>query len=127
MAKKETAVSNEEIVAALLSNSTIKQAAAAAGISTRTLYDRMGSREFQSDYAAARAAVVRQSVFNINSKITAAIETTAEIMQDKETNPAVRLQAAQTILANAVKFSERLQAEDTAAADAAKNPFSIFG
>ena len=36
----------------------------------------------------------------------------AEIMTDKEINPAIRLQAAQTIIANAAKFSERLQFEE---------------
>lgn len=33
-------------------------------------------------------------------------------MTDKEINPAIRLQAAQTIIANAAKFSERLQFEE---------------
>ena len=76
------AVSDVEIIAALMANSTIAKAAEAAGISRRALYDR--------------------------------------------TNPAVRLQAAQTILNNATKFAERLSAEDKKAEDTRKNPLDIF-
>lgn len=42
----------------------------------------------------------------------------AEIMGDKENNAAVRLQAAQTILNTAVKFSERLVAAEAKAENA---------
>ena len=121
------AVSDEEIIAALMANSTIAKAAEAAGISRRALYDRMGEKDFQGQYAAAKAALIRQAVFTINAKLTEAIDTIAGIMQDPEVNPAVRLQAAQTILNNATKFAERLSAEDKKAEDTRKNPLDIFG
>ena len=38
---KNSAVSDEEIIAALINNGTIRAAAAAAGIAERTIYDRM--------------------------------------------------------------------------------------
>lgn len=123
---KDSAVTNEEIIAALLGSGTIKQAAETAGLSSRAIYDRMGDKDFRAEYAAARAAIVRASVANINSRVAAAIDTIANVMQDPETNPAVRLQAAQAILTNAVKFAERLTAEDTSAADARRDPFDIF-
>ena len=119
-------VSDEEIIAALMSNSTIAKAAEAAGISRRALYDRMGERDFKGQYAAAKAALIRQAVFTINARLTEAIDTIAGIMQDQEINPAIRLQAAQTILNNATKFVERLSAEDKKAEDTRKNPLDIF-
>ena len=127
MAKNAKAVSDEEIIAALMCNSTIAAAAKAAGISSRALYDRMGERDFKAQYAAAKAALIRQTVCNFNARITEAIDTIAGIMQDPECNPAVRLQAAQTILNNAAKFAERLNAEDKTADDSRKNPLDIFG
>ena len=49
MAKTNTkAVSNEEIIAALLQHGTVKDAAAAAGTTPRTIYDRMNDREFRA-------------------------------------------------------------------------------
>ena len=113
--KNNGAISNEEIIAALLQHGTIKAAADAAGIGTRTIYDRMNDKQFRAEYAQAKADIVRQAVFSINGKLAAAIEAVADIMTDKEVNPATRLQAAQTIINNAGKFAERLTKDETAA------------
>ena len=109
---KTQAVSDEQIIAALLDNGTLKTAAAAAGISERALYDRMNKGEFQALYKAAKADLIRAAVFNLNKQLQAAIDTVAEIMTDQDANPAIRLQAAQTILNNAGKFAQRLQADE---------------
>ena len=106
------AVSNEEIISALLQHGTIKDAAQAAGTTPRTIYDRMKTREFRAEYMEAKSAIIRKAVFSINEKLSAAIEAVAEIMTNEENNPAVRLQAAQTIINNAGKFAERLTREE---------------
>lgn len=113
MAKtKQAAISDEEIIAALLSSGTIREAAQAAGISERALYERMKGGNFQALYKSAKADTIRAAVVSLNSKLQAAIETVFEIMQDQEANPATRLQAAQTILNNAGKLADRLQAAE---------------
>lgn len=113
MAKqKQTAVADEEIIAALIASGTIAEAASKVGLSTRTIYDRMACKDFKALYHGAKTDIVRGAVFKINSKLTEAIETVSELMTDKEVNPAIRLQAAQTIITNAAKFSERLQGEE---------------
>lgn len=109
---REKAVSDEQIISALLHNGTIKAAAAAAGISERALYDRMSKGDFQALYKAAKTDLVRGAVLNLNQQVQAAIDTVVEVMQDKENNAAVRLQAAQTILNNAGKFAQRLQVDE---------------
>jgi hypothetical protein len=124
MAKK---VSDETIIAALLNNGTLKAAAAAAGVSERTIYDRMNEGEFQALYKAAKADLIRAAVFSLNSKVQAAIDTVTAVMQDENNNAAVRLQAAQTILNNAGKFAQRLQADETSViAQVDSNHFSIW-
>lgn len=110
--EKQAAVSDEQIIAALLNSGTLKAAASAVGISERALYDRMNRGEFQALYKSAKADLIRAAVFNLNNQLQAAIDTVSEIMTDKENNPAIRLQAAQTILNNAGKFSQRLQADE---------------
>lgn len=60
--KKQPAVSNEQIIAALLNSGSLAQAAEATGIAPRTLYDRMGTREFRAAYSAAKSDLVRQAV-----------------------------------------------------------------
>lgn len=124
---KEKATSDEQIIAALLNHGTIKEAAAAAGISERALYDRMNTGDFQALYKAAKADLIRAAVFSINGKLQEAINTVAEIMADKENNPAVRLQAAQTILNTACKFTQRLQDdEQSVTSQIESNRFDIW-
>ena len=73
----------------------------------------MSKGEFQARYKAAKADLIRTAVLNLNQQVQAAIDTVVEVMQDKENNAAVRLQAAQTILNNAGKFAQRLQVDET--------------
>ena len=112
---KTKGVSDEVIIAALLQHGTTKDAAAAIGISPRTIYDRMRTAEFQAMYAEAKTSIARKAVFSINEKLGAAIDTVAGIMDDQEINAAVRLQAAQTIINNAAKFAQHLDENERAA------------
>ena len=106
-------ISDEQIISALLTQGTIKAAAAAVNVSERTIYDRMNNGEFQALYKAAKADLIRAAVFNINNQLQAAINTVIDVMQNEDNNPAIRLQAAQTILNNASKFAKRLQTDET--------------
>ncbi len=117
-------MSNEEIISALLNSTTIAQAAQAVGLSQRAIYDRMGEAEFKAQYRAAKAEILRGAVVSIRSRLAEAIEITAAIMQDEDNNPAIRLQAAQTILNSAGKFLERLETADRQA-DEARGDFSF--
>ena len=112
MSNKQSALSDEQIIAAILSHGTFIEAAKALNVSTRTLYDRMACKDFKALYHGAKTDIVRGAVLKINRKLTEAIDTVSEIMTDKEVNPATRLQAAQTLISNAAKFSERLQHEE---------------
>ena len=110
---KAKGISDEQIIAALLVNGTIRAAAAAVGISERAIYDRMNESTFQALYKAAKADLVRAAVIRLNNQLQTAIDTVAAIMSDENNNPAIRLQAAQTILNNAGKFAQRLQSDET--------------
>lgn len=124
---KQAAVSDEQIIAALLSNGTVKAAADAVGLSERAVYARMISGEFKALYASAKSDLIRTAVLDINSQVTAAIRTIVEVMSDPKNNAAIRLQAAQTILNNAGKYSERLQASETmVSGQIESNRFRLF-
>lgn len=110
MATKAT--SNEEIIAALLQHGTIKEAAEAIGITPRTIYDRMKSHDFMADYAAAKSDILRSAVINVSGKLSQAFEEVNGIMTDKGINPAIRLQAAQTIINSASKLTAQMSTAD---------------
>lgn len=124
MANKK-AVSDEEVISAILQHGTLKEAAAAVGLTPRAIYDRMEQRAFRSLYMTAKDDIIRGAVFSINRKLSEAIDTVAEIMKDTNTNPAIRLQAAQTILNNAGKFAERLTKDEYSSRTEAQGPFDF--
>ena len=114
------AISDEEIIAALLQSATLKEAAELAGISPRSLYDRMNREDFIAAYQRAKAEHLRAALLSLNGKVEEAIATIAGIMQDEKTNPATRLQAAQTILNHAGRISKQLSQEEAEATRAAR-------
>ena len=124
MANKK-AISDEEVIAAILQHGTMKAAAEAVGLTTRAIYDRMERRDFRSLYMTAKDDIIRGAVFSINRKLSEAIDTVAEIMKDQDTNPAIRLQAAQTILNNAGKFAERLTKDEYSSRAEAQRLFDL--
>lgn len=111
MAKK---ISDEELIAALISCGTMKAAAETVGLTERTVYDRMQDGDFKARYKAVKADIVRRAVFDINSKLGAALDTVLEIMQDKNNRPETRLQAADKVFLYADKFARRLSTDEHA-------------
>ena len=120
--KNQTAVSDEQIIAALMSSGSIAQAAAQLNIAPRTLYDRMGYRTFRAAYSAAKADIVRQAVMTMNRNLSAAVETVTSIMTDDGNPAATRLQAAKLILENAARFTDRLADADRYTGEQATDP-----
>lgn len=105
---KQKVISNEAIASALLSCGSQRAAAAKLGIGEKTIYDRMRDGEFLEIYAAAKADLLRTAEAGVALNLTRALNTVAEIMDNKANNPAVRLQAAQTIINSAVKLTDKL-------------------
>lgn len=120
--RNQTAVSDEQIIAALLNSGSIAQAAELTGIAPRTIYDRMGYRDFRAAYSAAKADLVRQAVLTLNRNLSAAVETVTGIMNDEDNPAATRLQAAKLIIESAAKFTDRLNDADAYTANQASNP-----
>lgn len=112
---KHKAVTNEQIIAALLTEPTIEKAATAAGLSRRALYERMNEPEFLTEYAKAKADLVKGTLFALVEHSQQAVQTIAQIMQDEENKPQVRLQAAGMLLDNVGRYTKQLQAIETAA------------
>ena len=103
-------VSNEEIIAALLQHGTAIEAAAALSVSPSTIYRRSKDPDFKVLYKSICADVLRQTVTDLSESRSEALEVIEEIMTDFTVNPAIRLQAAQSILSNDLRYSARLAA-----------------
>lgn len=111
---KSAFISHEDVIAALITHGTQREAAAALGISERTLFDRMQDGEFKAQYKSVKADILRAAAFNMNSKLNEAVNVIADIMNDKDAPPSTRLQAAQTIIKNSGVMADRLAASENA-------------
>lgn len=102
-------ISDESIIAALLTSSTRVEAAKILGISTETLYKRMKKDTFRIRYRKAKDDVVSEAIASLQSRMNDAISTAANIMNDTENAPQIRLNAADTILRYATKLTEMVE------------------
>lgn len=119
-------VTDEKLIAGLLRYGSIRATAAALNTGESTIYARMKNGTFKEQYLQARADLLREAVQEIAQQRAAALAVILEVMQDKETNPATRLQAAQTVLNSEAKYLLQLQdAEKAVSIQEIKNtPFA---
>lgn len=103
---------DEIIIAALISTPTVKAAAEAAGVSESVIYTRLKNPEFKERYDKERREVLTQSAAALQTHLGAAIEAMGEIVSDKETNPQTRLNAAEAVIRNTLKLTERTDVLD---------------
>ena len=75
---------DDRIILALLSAPTVREAAAAAGVSERTVYARLKERAFNQKLAEARREMWRGHAVALQAKLGGAIETIAEIILKRQ-------------------------------------------
>lgn len=105
-------VSDEQIIAAILSCSTNIQAAEACGLSEKQFYNRLSRPELKEKLADARSKLLESATSSIAARVGEAVETMASIMHSEETPAQTRLNAADAIVRNSLKMSERTDVLD---------------
>lgn len=99
-------LSDEQIVAALISSPTNAEAADRLGISESQLYKRMKGEQFQRELRIAQEGVLKEAVQKLQIGMTEAIAVLREIMNDAKTNDQIRVNAAATLLQNSIKLKQ---------------------
>ena len=99
-------VSDEQIIAALFSCGSNRDAAAALGVSQKALYERLKKPDFKSKLAQAKADILQAATNRAESRLNAAIDTMDEIMRNEENPVSVRLSASDAIIRQTLKLIE---------------------
>lgn len=99
-------ISNEKIIAALLSTESKRAAAKVLGIRPQTLAARMNDDAFQKLYKESKKDLIKDSITSIQAKTGRAIGIIYEIADNPEIAPQIRLNAAETIVRYSHKFTE---------------------
>lgn len=97
---------NEHIIAALLSTTTITEAAEIAGVSAKTIHARLKDQNFKNDLDKARRELWKGYATSLQGRLGRAIQTISEIMDNEEAPPQVRLNASAEIIRSGMRITE---------------------
>lgn len=103
---KKPSAKREQAIAALLTSGTIEKAAAACGISERTLRNWLQEPGFRANYRKARRKLLDDAVLELQHAAKSAVVTLVTHMQGDKPGPAVR--AAQIVLDQTFRGTEVL-------------------
>lgn len=96
----------QKALLALLTSPTREQAAAAAGITPKTLRGYLAVPEFQAEYKKAFAALVEDATRQAQQAMAPALSTLRDIVEDTGENAQARISAARSILEYSMKLTE---------------------
>lgn len=98
----------DTVLAALLAHRTIREAAQAAGVTERTVYEYLSNSAFKARYQAARDDVVRGAANSLRERMSEAADVITAIMRDTAAPHRDRRAAACAILDYAEKYTNTL-------------------
>lgn len=97
----------QKALLALLANPTKEKAAAAAGITSKTLRAYLADPEFQAEYKKAFAGLVEDATRQAQQAIAPALSTLREVVEDSGEGTQFRISAARSILEYSLKLTEQ--------------------
>lgn len=100
-------VTDEAVIAALLTAGTHKQAAEAVGLSPTQLYARMRKDGFKEKLNEEKRRILERAAIAAQRRMSEAVDVMAEIMTNADNAPQVRLNAADALLRNAARLTEQ--------------------
>lgn len=99
-------MNDERIIAALLSNPTVSEAAKSLGIAPQTIYNKLRGGEFRQKYAEARQLVLDENCFKLQGFVSEAIETLAGICSNNLEKAQIRINAADAVMRHCYRLTE---------------------
>ena len=109
------AITDEKMIKALATCGSVTATAVRLGIAESTIYRRLQDNEFRAKLEAVKGDVLREFKASYLESAERARNAVESMMDNDKINPAIRLQACQTIINTAVKFVELSErAEDRA-------------
>ena len=100
-------ITDEQIIAAVLAADTNKSAADMCGLSEAQFYKRIRADDFKQKFSKIKAELFEHATITMQNGMTEAANTMLEILRCEKASPQVRLNAADSILRNAMKLTEQ--------------------
>ena len=98
---------NDEILlSALIACGSIRAAAKIAECSETTIRTRLNDNDFRQRYEQAKGTILTEACDAISARLTRAIDTLCEVLEDTENAATVRVSAASEILRQGLRYIE---------------------
>lgn len=97
----------QKALLALLSQPTKEKAAAAAGITSKTLRVYLADPDFQAEYKRAFSGLVEDATRQAQQSLAPALSTLREVVEDSGEDPKFRISAARSLLEYSLKLTEQ--------------------
>lgn len=94
------------ILNAVLAYPTVREASEAINVPESTIYLRLKDEKFNKRYNEAKTQMLKNTTTFLQTKLQEATATIVEIMNDTETPPQVRLNAAKSVFDYCIKLTE---------------------
>lgn len=113
-------LSDEDVLAALVAYGSPTAAAKALGCSTQPIYSRLKDQTFKAEFDRRRNHNMSAACSALQAALLDAVESARAILNDAENAPQIRLNAANMLLSNALRYTEqhdilqRIEALETA-------------
>lgn len=96
----------DDAIAAIVANPTIKAAAAACGVTEKTMHAWLNEPEFAKNVRKAQEEITRESIGRVMNTIGTALDVLVEVATNKEGNPGTRVSAAKALLDQSLRVYE---------------------
>ena len=99
-------LNDETILAALISCGSVRRAAKVADCSETTIRTRLTDGEFKAQYTAAKAAILDEACDALTARLTRAIDTLCDVLDNTENAATMRLSAVEAVLRRYLRYLE---------------------
>ena len=98
---------NDEIIlSALIAAGSIRAAAKIADVSETTIRTRLNDDDFRQRYEQAKGAILTEACDALSARLTLAVDTLCEVLEDTKNAATVRVSAASEILRQGLRYIE---------------------
>ena len=102
----KSSINQEQLIIALMTSRTHREAAEKIGINERTVKRYLQRADFIALYTAEKAKLLETANTQIQAALNPSIKALRDIVENKKAGPAVRVQAARTILEFSLRLGE---------------------
>lgn len=99
-------LNDETILASLISCGSVRRAAKAAECSETTIRARLADTEFKAQYTVAKTAILDEACDALTARLTRAIDTLCDVLDNAENAATVRVSAADALLRHGLRYIE---------------------